>query len=150
MLTPSIFGESLFDEFMDEFAFPKFDNTERVLYGQNANSLMKTDVKETEEGYTVDMDLPGYKKDEIKIQLDKGYLTVCAAKDVNKDEKDKDGRYVRRERFSGNVRRSFYVGDKVKEEEIHPKFENGILTFQIPKENKKAVEEQKHYITIEG
>ena len=150
MLMPSIFGESLFDDFMDDFAFPKFSNTERALYGTNANNLMKTDVKETEEGYTVDMDLPGYKKDEIKIQLEKGYLTVSAAKDVNNDEKDKNGRYVRRERFSGNVRRSFYVGDKVKEEEIHPKFENGILTFHIPKENKKAVEEKKHYITIEG
>ncbi|MCI5504191.1 MAG: Hsp20/alpha crystallin family protein [Eubacterium sp.] len=150
MLMPSIFGESLFDDFMDDFAFPKFSNTEKVLYGNNANNLMKTDVKETEEGYTVDMDLPGYKKDEIKIQLDKGYLTVGAAKDVSNDEKDKNGRYVRRERFSGNVRRSFYVGDKVKEEDIHPKFENGILTFHIPKENKKAVEEKKHYITIEG
>ena len=149
MLMPSIFGESLFDDFMDGFAFPRFDNTERVLYGNNASNLMKTDVKETEEGYTVDMDLPGFQKDEIKLQLEKGYLTVSAAKDVNKDEKDKKGRYVRRERFAGNVRRSFYVGEKVKEEDIHPKFENGILTFRIPKENKKAVEEKKHYISIE-
>ena len=149
MLMPSIFGESLFDDFMDDFAFPRFDHTDRVLYGNNASNLMKTDVKETEDGYTVDIDLPGFKKDEIKLQLEKGYLTVSAAKDVNNDEKDKNGKYVRRERFAGNVRRSFYVGEKVKEEEIHPKFENGILTFQLPKENKNAVEEKKHYIAIE-
>ena len=144
MLMPSIFGESLFDDFMDDFAFPRFNHTDRVLYGNNASNLMKTDVKETEDGYTVDIDLPGFKKDEIKLQLEKGYLTVSAAKNVNNDEKDKNGKYVRRERFAGNVRRSFYVGEKVKEEEIHPKFENGILTFQLPKENKNAVEENKH------
>ncbi|MCI5504530.1 MAG: Hsp20/alpha crystallin family protein [Anaerobutyricum sp.] len=149
MLMPSIFGESLFDDFMDDFAFPRFNHTDRVLYGNNASNLMKTDVKETEDGYTVDIDLPGFKKDEIKLQLEKGYLTVSAAKNVNNDEKDKNGKYVRRERFAGNVRRSFYVGEKVKEEEIHPKFENGILTFQLPKENKNAVEEKKHYIAIE-
>ena len=149
MLMPSIFGESLFDDFMDDFAFPRFYHTDRVLYGNNASNLMKTDVKETEDGYTVDIDLPGFKKDEIKLQLEKGYLTVSAAKNVNNDEKDKNGKYVRRERFAGNVRRSFYVGEKVKEEEIHPKFENGILTFQLPKENKNAVEEKKHYIAIE-
>ena len=146
---PSIFGESLFDDFMDDFAFPRFNHTDRVLYGNNASNLMKTDVKETEDGYIVDIDLPGFKKDEIKLQLEKGYLTVSAAKNVNNDEKDKNGKYVRRERFAGNVRRSFYVGEKVKEEEIHPKFENGILTFQLPKENKNAVEEKKHYIAIE-
>ena len=149
MLMPSIFGESLFDDFMDDFAFPRFNHTDRVLYGNNASNLMKTDVKETEDGYTVDIDLPGFKKDEIKLQLEKGYLTVSAAKNVNNDEKDKNGKYVRRERYAGNVRRSFYVGEKVKEEEIHPKFENGILTFQLPKENKNAVEEKKHYIAIE-
>ena len=149
MLMPSIFGESLFDDFMDDFAFPRFNHTDRVLYGNNASNLMKTDVKETEDGYTVDIDLPGFKKDEIKLQLEKGYLTVSAAKNVNNDENDKNGKYVRRERFAGNVRRSFYVGEKVKEEEIHPKFENGILTFQLPKENKNAVEEKKHYIAIE-
>ena len=149
MLMPSIFGESLFDDFMDDFAFPRFNHTDRVLYGNNASNLMKTDVKETEDGYTVDIDLPGFKKDEIKLQLEKGYLTVSAAKNVNNDEKDKNGKYVRRERFAGNVRRSFYVGEKVKEEDIHPRFENGILTFQLPKENKNAVEEKKHYIAIE-
>ena len=149
MLMPSIFGESLFDDFMDDFAFPRFNHTDRVLYGNNASNLMKTDVKETEDGYTVDIDLPGFKKDEIKLQLEKGYLTVSAAKNVNNDEKDKNGKYVRRERFAGNVRRSFYVGEKVKEEEIHPKFENGILKLDIPKEEVRKVEQKKR-IAIEG
>ena len=99
--------------------------------------------------YEVDIDLPGFKKDEIQIQLENGYVTVSAAKGLDKDEKDKDGKYIRRERYAGNVSRSFYVGDKVQKEDIHPKFENGILSFTVPKEQ-KAVENNSHYITIEG
>ncbi len=146
MLMPSIFGESLFDDFMDGFAFPNID---KKLYGKHAANLMKTDVKEKDDTYEVDIDLPGFKKDEIQIQLENGYLTVSAAKGMNKEEKDKNGKYVRRERFSGNVRRSFYVGDKVQKEDIHPRYENGILSFAIPKAQ-KAVEEKSNYITIEG
>ena len=147
MMMPSIFGESLFDDFMDDFAFP---NVDKVLYGKHASNLMKTDVKETDEGYVVDMDLPGFKKDEIKMQLKDGYLTVSAAKGLDKDAKDKKGNYVRRERYSGSMSRSFYVGEHVSEEDIHPKYENGILTFNLPKEEKKAVEDKNHYIAIEG
>lgn len=143
---PSIFGESLFDDFMDGFAFPNID---KKLYGKHAANLMKTDVKEKDDTYEVDIDLPGFKKDEIQIQLENGYLTVSAAKGMDKEEKDKNGKYVRRERFSGNVRRSFYVGDKVQKEDIHPRYENGILSFAIPKAQ-KAVEEKSNYITIEG
>ena len=150
MLMPSIFGESLFDDFMDDFAFPRFNHTDRVLYGNNASNLMKTDVKETDSDYEVDIDLPGFKKDEIQMQLENGYLTVSASKGLNKDEKNEDGRYVRRERYAGNVSRSFYVGDNVTEKDIHPKYENGILSFKMPKDDKKAVEEKKHYIAIEG
>ncbi|MCI6429635.1 MAG: Hsp20/alpha crystallin family protein [Oliverpabstia sp.] len=146
MLMPSIFGESLFDDFMDGFAFPNID---KKLYGKHAANLMKTDVKEKDDTYEVDIDLPGFKKDEIQIQLENGYLTVSAAKGMDKEEKDKNGKYVRRERFSGNVRRSFYVGDKVQKEDIHPRYENGILSFAIPKAQ-KAVEEKSNYITIEG
>ena len=145
MLMPSIFGESLFDDFMDGFAFPNID---KKLYGKHAANLMKTDVKEKDDTYEVDIDLPGFKKDEIQIQLENGYLTVSAAKGMDKEEKDKNGKYVRRERFSGNVRRSFYVGDKVQKEDIHPRYENGILSFAIPKAQ-KAVEEKSNYITIE-
>ena len=146
MLMPSIFGESLFDDFMDDFAFPNID---KKLYGKHAANLMKTDVKEKDDTYEVDIDLPGFKKDEIQIRLENGYLTVSAAKGMDKEEKDKNGKYVRRERFSGNVRRSFYVGDKVQKEDIHPRYENGILSFAIPKAQ-KAVEEKSNYITIEG
>lgn len=147
MMMPSIFGENLFDDFMDDFAFP---NVDKVLYGKHASNLMKTDVKETDSGYEVDIDLPGFKKDEIQMQLENGYLTVSAAKGLNMDEKNEDGRYVRRERYAGSVSRSFYVGENVTEKDIHPKYENGILSFKMPKDDKKAIEEKKHYIAIEG
>ena len=146
MLMPNIFGESLFDDFMDDFAFPDID---KKLYGKHASHIMKTDVKEKDNIYEVDIDLPGFKKDEIQIQLENGYITVSAAKGLDKDEKDKDGKYIRRERYAGNVSRSFYVGDKVQKEDIHPKFENGILSFTVPKEQ-NTVEENSHYIAIEG
>ena len=150
MMMPSIFGENLFDDFMGNFSFPAFPDIDRELYGKNAKNLMKTDVKETDKGYEVDIDLPGFKKDEIRIQLENGYLTVSAAKGLDKDEKDQDGKYVRRERYAGNISRSFYVGKDVTENDIHPKYEDGILSFGIPKEEKKAVEEKGHYIAIEG
>ena len=156
MLTPSIFGENLFDEFFDDFFdFPVFDDREmkkaqKKLYGRHAANMMKTDVKEQEDRYEVDIDLPGFKKDEIRLQLENGYLTVNAAKGLDKDEQDKKGRYVRRERYAGSMSRSFYVGDHVTEKDIHPKYENGILRFSVPKEEKKPIEEKKHYISIEG
>ena len=146
MLMPSIFGERLFDDFMDDFDCPDID---KKLYGKHAPHIMKTDVKEKDNTYEVDIDLPGFKKDEIQIQLENGYITVSAAKGLDKDEKDKDGKYIRRERYAGNVSRSFYVGDKVQKEDIHPKFENGILSFTVPKEQ-NTVEENSHYIAIEG
>ena len=146
MLMPSIFGENLFDDFMDDFSFPSID---KKLYRKHAANIMKTDVQEKDNTDEVDIDLPGFKKDEIQIQLENGYVTVSAAKGLDKDEKDKDGKYIRRERYAGNVSRSFYVGDKVQKEDIHPKFENGILSFTVPKEQ-KAVENNSHYITIEG
>lgn len=149
MMMPSIFGENLFDDFMDDFMFSTFPDVSKTLYGKNAKNMMKTDVKETEDGYVVDIDLPGFKKDDIKVQLNKGYLTVSAAKGLDKDEKNEKGRYVRRERYAGGISRSFYVGENVKEKDIHPKYEDGILSFNIPKAEKKAVEED-HYISIEG
>lgn len=149
MMMPSIFSENLFDNFMDDFAFPVFPDVEKTLYGKHAGNLMKTDVKETENDYKVDIDLPGFAKDEIKMQLDHGYLTVSAVKGLDKEEKDEEGRYVRKERFAGNISRSFYVGEHITEEDIHPKYENGILSFSFPKKNQKPVEEKK-YIAIEG
>ena len=153
MMMPSIFRESLFDNFMEDFGFstfPSFQNVDKELYGKNAKNLMKTDVKDTDDGYMVDIDLPGFQKDEIRMQLEKGYLTVSAVKGLDRDEKDEAGTYIRRERYAGSMSRSFYVGEHVAEEDIHPRYENGILTFHLPKEEKKALEEKKHYIAIEG
>ena len=149
MMMPSIFRENLFDDLMESFAFPTFPDVDRALYWKNAKKLMKTDVKETQDGYVVDIDLPGFKKEEIQMQLENGYLTVNASKGLEKEEKNEDGRYVRRERYAGSMSRSFYVGENVTENDIHPKYENGILTFSLPKEEKRAVEEKK-YIAIEG
>ena len=130
---------------MDEFAFPDVD---KALYGRHAKNLMKTDVKEKDDSYEVDMDLPGFKKDEIRMQLKDGYLTVSAAKGLNKDEKNKEGKYVRRERYAGSMSRSFYVGENITEKDIHAKYENGILSFWLPKDEKKKIEN--NYISIEG
>ena len=147
MMMPRIFGENLFDDFMNDFAFP---NVEKKLYGKHARNLMKTDVKDTDTGYEVDVDLAGFKKDEIQIELEKGFLTVTAAKGLDKDEKDKKDNYIRRERYAGSMSRSFYVGEHVTEDDIHPNYENGILSFTVPKEEAKAIEDKKHYISIEG
>ena len=144
MLMPSIFGENLFDDWMD-LSFPDVD---KVLYGKHAKNMMKTDVKQTDKGYEVAIDLPGFKKDEVTIQLKDGYLNISAAKGLDKDEKDKKDKYIRKERYAGSMSRSFYVGD-ISENDIHAKYEDGILTLDIPKEDKKAVE-SKHYIAIEG
>ena len=147
MLMPSIFGESLFDDFdnLMNFSFPDVDKT---LYVKHAKNMMKTDVKEKDNGYEVAIDLPGFKKDELHLELNDGYLTISAEKGLDKDEKDKNDKYIRRERYAGSMSRSFYVGD-ISENDIHAKYEDGILTLDIPKEDTKTVE-SKHYIAIEG
>lgn len=149
MLLPAIFGENLFDDFMDDNFERNFFGSRNPLYGKHSKNLMKTDVKETDSGYELDIDLPGFKKDEITAHLEDGYLTVSAAKGVDKDEKDKEGRYIRRERYSGSMTRSFYVGNAVTEQDIKAKYEDGILSLSIPKKDPKAVEAKK-YIAIEG
>lgn len=146
MLMPNIFGESLFDDFMDDFAFPDID---KKLYGKHAPHIMKTDVKEKDNTYEVAIDLPGFKKDEISIELENGYLTVSAAKGLDKDEEDKKGKYIRKERYAGAMQRSFYVGENLTDEDIKAKYENGILRLSVPKKPAKAVEAKKT-IAIEG
>ena len=147
MLMPSIFGEDLFnDDFMNGFKFPDVD---KVLYGKHASNVMKTDVRETESGYEVDIDLPGFKKDEINVQLDNGYLSISAAKGLDKEEKNKEGKYIRKERYAGAMSRSFYVGDALTQEDIKAKYESGILRLSIPKKEAKQVEATKR-IAIEG
>ena len=140
MMMPSIFGDNLLSNWMD---FP-FD---RSFFG--TKETMKTDVREVDNGYELDIDLPGFQKEDIKARLSEGYLTITAAKAENKEEKDQNGRYIRRERYSGSMSRSFYVGNGLKEEDIHAKFENGILKLSVPK-NKKNEIEQNNYISIEG
>ena len=153
MLMPSIFNDNLFDDFFD---FPFYDDKadrkiQRKLYGHHAGNLMKTDIKEMKDGYELEIDLPGFKKDEVTAELKDGYLTVSAVKDLDEDEKDKEtGKYIRRERYSGSCSRSFYVGDGVKQEDIKAKFEDGTLKLLVPKEAAKPAVEQKKYISIEG
>ena len=150
MLMPSIFGENLFDDDWMDFPFERdFWGRKNTLYGKNAKNLMKTDIREHNEGYELDIDLPGFKKDEITIDLDNGYLTISAAKGLDKDGQDKKGKYIRKERYAGAVQRSFYVGDAVTEEDVKAKFEDGILRLSIPKKDARTVETKKT-IAIEG
>ena len=151
MMFPSVFGENLFDDWMDDFGFrDNFFSGKNPLYGKHAKNIMKTDVRETDKGYELDVDLPGFKKDEITAELKDGYLTISAAKGLDKDEKDKEGKYIRRERYAGNMSRSFYVGKDITEKDIHGKYENGILMLDIPKKAPEKKVEEKKFVTIEG
>ena len=149
MLMPSIFNDNVFDDF---FEFPFYDDrAEKKLYGHHAANLMKTDIQEHDDGYTLEMDLPGFKKEEIQIELNNGYMTISAAKGLDEDEKDKkSGKYIRRERYTGSCQRSFYVGEDVTEEDIKAEFKHGILKLFIPKKEAKPAVEQKKYVSIEG
>ena len=148
MLLPSIFGENLFDDMMN-FDFDKeFERMSRPLYGKHAQNMMKTDVREGEKSYELDIDLPGFSKDEITVQLENGYLSISAAKGLDKAQENKDGKYIRRERYAGSMSRTFYVGDNLTEKDIHAKFEDGILKLSIPKLETAKIEQNK-YIAIE-
>lgn len=136
-MLPSIYSENLFDDFFSDPFDMVMPRSFNALYGKHGKNLMKTDVRETEDTYELDIDLPGFKKDEVSIDLKDGYLTISAAKGLDKDEEDKKGKYIRQERYAGACSRSFYVGKGVEPEEIGAKFENGILEISVPKETKK-------------
>ena len=141
-MLPSIFGENLFDDlFADPFGLMSANRTDEALYGKHARNMMKTDVRELDGSYELDIDLPGFKKDEISVDLKNGYLTIGATKGVDKDEKDKNGKYIRRERYAGVCSRSFYVGNVVRPEDISAKYEDGILKLSVPKAVKKEFPE---------
>ena len=153
MLVPSIFSDNFFDDF---FEFPFIDdraekNAERKLYGHHVANLMKTDIKEFDDKYEVEIDLPGFHKDEIQAELKDGYLNISAAKQLNQDEKEKEsGKYIRRERYSGSCQRSFYVGDEITQEDIKAEFKHGILKLFVPKKEAKPEVEQRKFVSIEG
>ena len=138
-MLPSIFSENLFDDFFDTSFEKNFFGSHNPLYGEHAKNLMKTDVRETEDTYEVDVDLPGFKKDEINVDLKDGYLTISAAKGLDKDEEDKDGRFIRQERYAGACSRSFYVGN-IRPEDVQCKYESGVLKLTLPKQAPKALE----------
>ncbi|MCH1984008.1 Hsp20/alpha crystallin family protein [Ruminococcus sp. OA3] len=158
MMTPGIFGESLFDDLFDDFFdFSVFDDkaiqkAQKKLYGRHAANMMKTDVQEHSDHYEVDIDLPGFRKEELSLELKDGYLVISASKGIDKDEKEKKtGKFVRRERYAGSMSRSFYVGEDVKREDIRARYESGVLKLCIPKAEQKEPEvEEKKYIAIEG
>ncbi len=144
MLLPSIFGNDFFDDFERNFPL-------RTSFGRddgNLGGLMRADVKENDDGYEVHLDLPGFKKEDVKAQLKEGYLTVTATRQSSVDD-SKNEKYIRRERYMGSVSRSFYVGENLTEEDIKAKFDNGTLILSLPKVPQKKVEEDR-YITIEG
>ena len=145
MMMPSIFGENLIDDFFGfDYPFKGYQRTD-------TNTLMRTDIREHEDGYELEVSLPGYKKEDIQAELRDGYLTINASTSQNRDEKDeKTGKYIRRERYSGSCSRSFYVGENVTQEDVKAKYENGVLTLAIPKKDPKKQIEEKKVITIEG
>ena len=141
-MLPSIFGENLFDEFFaNPFGLVNTAPAEEALYGKHARNLMKTDVREMDNSYELDIDLPGFKKDEITVDLKNGYLTIGASKGLDRDQKDDNGKYIRRERYAGVCSRSLYVGTAVRPENIGAKYEDGILKLSVPKTVKKELPE---------
>lgn len=153
---PSLFNaDSLMDDWMDDFdnGFSRMNNylanSGNALYGHRVKDLMKTDVREKDGNYIVDIDLPGFTKDDVNVKLENGYLTVSTSKSLDKESKDKKGNVIRKERYSGNLGRSFYVGDDINKNDIHAKYENGVLTLTLPKKDAKRIEEDKN-IAIEG
>ena len=142
-MLPSIFGENLFDDFFSDPFEMMVPQGRDPLYGKHAKNLMKTDVRELDGSYELDVDLPGFKKDEINVELKDGYLTISAAKGLDKDESDKNGKFIRQERYTGACSRSFYVGASIQPEDIGAKYEGGVLRLSVPKNVKKQLPEKK-------
>ena len=143
MYVPSIFNNGFSNSLLDDFfSFP----LDRKV---NVTKLMNTDVQDVGNDYQLEMELPGFEKSEIQAELNDGYLTIQAKKEEANDEKDENGKYIRRERYQGSCKRSFYVGKNLKEEDIQASFENGVLKLVFPKEDQRNAVEEKKYIAIE-
>ena len=149
MYLPSIFGDNLMDDFFDDFDRSFFEPARPAIRTERTD-LMKTDIRETETGYELDVELPGYKKEDLNLELTNGYLTISAAKNTSKEEKDTEGRVIRRERYAGSMKRSFFVGKDITEEDIKSRFEDGILKLGVPKKEVKEQIPEKKTIMIEG
>ena len=156
MMVPYMFNEALMDDLFSNDWEHDFDRAmkaaaPRSMFGKRAANVMKTDVRENKDSYDVFVDLPGFKKDEIKVSLEDGYLTIEAAKGLDEDEQEKKtGKYIRKERYAGACQRSFYVGDNLTQEDIKGEFKHGILTLNVPKKEAKPAVETNKYIAIEG
>lgn len=150
MMMPSIFRRSIFDDFMSNPIDSMFSLNRDLIFGDRSSNLLKTDVKEKDGNYEFDIDLPGYQKEDVTAKLEDGYLTILASRNESNDEKDKDGNYIRRERYTGQCQRSFFVGKGVKQEDVKAKFENGILHLIVPKIDAKNMIESEKRIEIEG
>ena len=143
MMVPYMFNEALMDDLFSNDWEHDFDRAmkaaaPRGMFGKRAANVMKTDVRENKDSYDVFVDLPGFKKEDVKLDLDNGYLTISAEKGLDKDEENKKGRILRQERYAGACSRSFYVGD-VKAEDVKAKYESGVLTVLIPKKEPKKI-----------
>lgn len=147
MLMPRIFGEDLFDDFFSDFTRPA---KSVARYNTPITNVMRTDVKETEGSYELEIDLPGYKKEDVQAQLKDGYMVITAKQQTQNEEQDKNKKYIRRERFYGSCSRSFYVGEEIMQEDIKASFKDGILKVSVPKKKAIPQVEENRYITIEG
>ena len=150
MLAPSIFEENFMD---DLFGFPymkDYENMEKKLYGRKASRMMKTDIREKDNNYEVVIDLPGFKKEEIEVELNDGYITISAAKGLEKDGNDKKGKLLRQERYAGSMQRSFYVGENIEKDDVEATYRHGVLTLTIPKKAQEKKLPERNLIAIEG
>ena len=154
MMVPYMFNEALMDDLFSNDWEHDFDRAmkaaaPRGMFGKRAANVMKTDVRENKDSYDVFVDLPGFKKEDVKLDLDNGYLTISAQRNEELDEKDNEGRYIRQERCTGSCARSFYVGENLKPTDVAAKFENGILELKLPKADKQIPEKPTTLIEIQ-
>ena len=151
-MLPTVFGRDLFDDWFD---FPFFNDqdmkrAEKKLYGHHSKEIMKTDVRETDSSYNLAMDLPGFEKEDVKVSLKDGYLTISAEKNHDSaDDENENGKYIRRERVYGSCSRSFYIGEDITENDIKGEFKHGVLKLTIPKVAPKQIDNSTKYISLD-